>query len=133
MTTATLPVDSTLPTADHLRIPVSAMRPGDIVRLGYARFVVTYELSPVGGASGRMLADTANGNERELHGPDAVKYSVERPVFTVEYRDTDRRELSRVEFGTELDAVHAASSYQLYANTELVAVGSNIDFSRYSV
>lgn len=127
--------DPELPTADHLRIPVSAMRPGDFVTLGYTRFVVTYPLAALGGAAGRLLADTDNGNERELYGHDADKYSVERPVYTVEYRATHMgvSELVRVEHASELDAVHCMGSVILYENLTPVARGANIDPTRFAI
>lgn len=125
--TATL-IDQTLPTVEYFRIPVSAMRPGDVVRLGYTAFVVTYPLAEVGGCPGRMLADTENGNERELHGPDEVKYSVERPVYTVEYRSDDRngKTLNRIEYVDELDAVRTLTSCAIYDNLTLVGYGANV-------
>lgn len=54
-----------------------------------------------------------------------------REVFTVEYRDLDRHELVRVEFDTELAAVRATGSYELYVNTQLVGYGPNIDHSKF--
>jgi hypothetical protein len=56
----------------------------------------------------------------------------DQEIFTVEFRDLDRKELVRVEFATELDAVRAAGSYRLYVNTELVAVGPNVDSGKFT-
>lgn len=54
-------------------------------------------------------------------------------VFTVEHRDTDRKETVRIEFDTERDAVRAIGSYELYVNTELIGYGANIARSKYRV
>lgn len=53
------------------------------------------------------------------------------PAYTVEYRDLDRHETVRVEFGSELDAIRAIGSYELYVNTELIGYGPNVDRSKY--
>ncbi len=52
-------------------------------------------------------------------------------VFTVEYRNTDLKELNRVEFEHESEAVHAIAAYELYVNTEMIGYGPNIDRSKY--
>jgi len=54
-----------------------------------------------------------------------------REIFTVEYRNTDRRETCRVEFEHELNAVRAIGAYELYVNTEVLGYGPNIDRSKY--
>lgn len=53
------------------------------------------------------------------------------PVFTVEYRDTDKHETIRAEFGTELDAVRRIGAVELYINLTPLAYGPNIDRSKF--
>lgn len=135
MSTATLPVDHSLPTFERHLIPVSAMRPGDVVRFGFERFVVSYPVTR-SGRTGRLLFDTeGNGNSRELLSADDVTYPVERPVFTVEYRSDDRngRMLNRVEHSSALDAVHCVTRCSIYDNLTLVAVGPNVNPSEFSL
>jgi hypothetical protein len=52
-------------------------------------------------------------------------------VFTVEYRDTSAGELVRAEFGTELQAVRCMGAVDLYTNLVPVAVGRNVDASKF--
>lgn len=48
-------------------------------------------------------------------------------IYSVEYRDLDTKTLTRVDFGTELDAVRAVGAWELYANTDVVGHGPNVN------
>ena len=132
MTMTAEKIDTTLPTTERLIIPTSDMRVGDTVHRGHRLLTVKAQvLRWVAARHTTWHTEDQDGIPGQLTGDADIRFPVERPVFVVEYRDLDRHETVRVEFGSELDAVRAIGSYELYVNTELVGYGPNVDRSKY--